>query len=75
MFETQSGLASQCQRAMAMFVIKESAGVQQAFTKQCLDQALEATFGGRCQRIDQGFEADVAGLKLRSGKCFAPAFQ
>ena len=58
-----------------MFVINEGAGVQQAFTKQSLDQALEATFGGGCQRIDQGLEADVAGLKLRSGKCFAPAFQ
>src|SRR5690349_12472190 len=60
------------QPATTVVVVFAGVGVDQAFAKQRLDQALEAALRGRLQGIAQMVEGDAVGLEGRSAEGFAP---
>ena len=72
MIEAKLRTVAKRQPATTVIVVFAGIGVDQTFSKQCLDQALEAALRGGLQGIAQVVEGDAVGLEGRSAECFAP---
>jgi hypothetical protein len=72
MLEAKVRAIAKRQPAAASVVVFAGVGINQLFTEQRLDQALETALGGGLQGIAQMIERDAVGLESLSTESFAP---